>query len=70
MRLSFPECTERMRKIMMMAPLNHTTLKKSGKTGSGLTDDEETTATSRSDEAVRAGGVMEGLISSMALDHF
>ncbi len=32
--------------------------------GSGFTEDEETTATSSPDEAVRAGGVI------MALDHF
>ncbi len=30
--------------------------------GSGVTDDEETTATTGPDEAVKAGGVMEGLI--------
>ncbi len=30
--------------------------------GSGVTEDEETTATSGPDEAVRAGGVMEHLI--------
>ncbi len=31
-------------------------------TGSGVTEDEETTVTSGPDETVRAGGVMEGLI--------
>ncbi|ROI15545.1 hypothetical protein DPX16_0777 [Anabarilius grahami] len=30
--------------------------------GSGLTEDEETKATSGPDEPVRAGGVMEGLV--------
>ncbi len=36
--------------------------------GSGLTEDEETTATSSPVEAVRSGGIWS--ISSMALDHF
>ncbi len=35
--------------------------------GSGLTEEEETTATSSPDEAVRAGGVMEHLHSRMLL---
>ncbi len=41
--------------------------------GSGLAEDEAATATSRPDEAIRAGGVMEGLppiASSMAAYHF
>ncbi|XP_058609617.1 uncharacterized protein LOC131525723 [Onychostoma macrolepis] len=90
LRLSLPECTERMRKTMM-TPLNHTTLEQEWEnmcgiiwlslcllqtfvcllsmnttndalTGSGVTDDEETTATTGPDEAVRAGGLMERLI--------
>ncbi len=41
--------------------------------GSGLAEVEEATATSGPDEAIRAGGVMEGLppiASSMAAYHF
>ncbi len=44
-----------------------------GVSGAGVTEDVEATATSGPDEAIRAGGVMEGLppvASSMALYHF
>ncbi|ROL41430.1 hypothetical protein DPX16_6828 [Anabarilius grahami] len=48
-------------------PLNPTTLKQERRyalAGSGLTEDEEIIATSGPDVAIRAGGVMEGLIHS------